>query len=86
MRLKEQHHPGVAAALHPRGADPGDRLHHAHPRDRPQVMMRCPPVLPIQTRGTYSVMCTYSLLAYVLPFSEGNQRSCLRLGTGFCIC
>lgn len=34
---EEQHPAGVEAALHPGGADPGDRLHHADPRDRPQV-------------------------------------------------
>ncbi|KAF3836568.1 hypothetical protein F7725_029126 [Dissostichus mawsoni] len=31
MRPEEQHPAGVEAALHPGGADPGDRLHHAHP-------------------------------------------------------
>lgn len=34
---KEQHPAGLEAALHPGGADPGDRLHHAHPRAGPQV-------------------------------------------------
>lgn len=34
---EEQHPAGLEAALHPGGADPGDRLHNAYPRARPQV-------------------------------------------------
>lgn len=29
--LEEQHHSDLEAALYPRGTDPGNRLHHAHP-------------------------------------------------------
>lgn len=31
MCFEEQYHPDLEATLHPRGADPGNRLHHAHP-------------------------------------------------------
>lgn len=37
LRSQEQHPASLEAALHPRGADPGDRLHHADTRARTQV-------------------------------------------------
>lgn len=37
LRPEEQHPASLEAALHPGGADPGDRLHHADPWACPQV-------------------------------------------------
>lgn len=37
LRSEKQHPSSVEAALHPGGADPWDRLHHAHPRACPEV-------------------------------------------------
>lgn len=37
LRPEEQHPAGVEAALHPGGANPGDRLHDADTRACPQV-------------------------------------------------
>ncbi len=39
MCSEEQHSPGLEAALHPGGADSGDRLHHAYTRTRSEVSM-----------------------------------------------
>lgn len=41
LRPEEQHPADVEATLHPGGADPGDRLYHAHTGTRPQVSRGC---------------------------------------------
>lgn len=58
MCFEEQHHPGMETALYTGGANPGDRLYHAHTRASFEVNMN----LSFYSMSFLVMVAFYSLL------------------------